>query len=105
MAILLVTVTQERLLQLPQEAQARLEPGQKLQIQIDQVSIDQVSIDQDAVLPPQTGPNEKALRALREIARRQKGRRHTDGSQTDQLLRDGRAGAMYGCEPRTNFAS
>lgn len=100
MAILLVTVTQERLLQLPQEVQARLEPGQKLQIQIDQVSI-----DQDAVLPPQTGPNEKALRALREIARRQKGRRHTDGSQTDQLLRDGRAGAMYGCEPRTNFAS
>ncbi len=99
MAIVMATVTQERLLQLPSEAQARLEPGQKLQIQIDQVPI-----NQDAALPVQLGPNEKALEALREIARRQKGRRHTDGSQTDQLLRDGRAGAMYGCEPRTSTA-
>lgn len=94
MAILTATVTQERLLQLPSEVQVPLEPGQKLQIQI----------DQDAALPPQTGPNEKALGALREIARRQKGRRHTDGSQTDELLQSGRAGAMYGCESSTNPA-
>ena len=94
MAILMAAVTQERLLQLPSEVQARLEPSQKLQIQI----------DQDASLPQQTGPNEKALGALREIARRQKGRRYTDGSHTDQLLRKGRAGAMYGYESSTNPA-
>ena len=86
MALLTAIVTQDRLLQLPQEVQAQLEPGQKLQVQIDPEI-------QLSVLPK---PNEKALSALKEITRRQKGRRHTDGSETDELLRSGRAGTMYG---------
>ena len=50
---------------------------------------------------PQQGisPNEGMLSALREIAARQKGRRHTDGSDTDKMLREGRVGAMWGEEP------
>jgi hypothetical protein len=56
------------------------------------------------IVPPveetsQVAPNEKALAALREIARRQEGRRHTDGSQTERIIREGRAGAMYGDDP------
>ena len=49
-------------------------------------------------LPPMTAsaPNEKALAALRDIAEIKKGMPETDGSQTDQMLREGRAGAMYG---------
>ncbi len=47
----------------------------------------------------QVAPNEKALTALREVAKRQEGRRHTDGSQTERILREGRAGAMYGSDP------
>ena len=48
-------------------------------------------------VPAQTvSPNEKALRALDEIARRQIGQRPTDGSQTERIIREGRAGAMYG---------
>ena len=86
MALLMATVTQDRLLQLPKEAEVQLEPGQKLQVQIDPEVMPSV--------PPK--PNEKALSALQEIARRQQGRRHTDGSQTEELLRSGRTGAMYG---------
>ena len=41
-------------------------------------------------------PNEKALVALRQIAKMQEGMRETDGLQTDRILRDGRAGGMYG---------
>ena len=37
-------------------------------------------------------PNVKALAALQEIARRQEGKRHTDGSQTDRMIRHGRVG-------------
>ena len=40
-------------------------------------------------------PNEKALAALRKIARMQEGIRDTDGSQTDRIIREGRAGGMY----------
>jgi len=41
-------------------------------------------------------PNEEALATLRDIAKLKEGMSETDGSQTDQMLRDGRAGAMYG---------
>lgn len=54
-------------------------------------SVDQNEIRETAVFPP----NEKALAALRQIARMQEGMRHTDGSQTDRLIREGRAGGMY----------
>jgi len=39
-------------------------------------------------------PNESALATLRDIAKLKEGMPETDGSQTDQMLRDGRAGAM-----------
>ena len=48
---------------------------------------------------PQIAPNEKALAILREIARHQEGCRLTDGSQTEQIIREGRSGAMYGTVP------
>lgn len=44
-------------------------------------------------------PNQGMIAALQEIAERQKGRRYTDGSQTERMLREGRAGAMWGYEP------
>jgi hypothetical protein len=52
---------------------------------------DQNIVEDVAVFPP----NEKALAALRQIARMQEGMRHTDGSQTERLIREGRAGGMY----------
>ncbi len=39
-------------------------------------------------------PNEKALATLRDIAKLKEGMPETDGSQTDQMLREGRTGAM-----------
>jgi len=51
-------------------------------------SVDQNGIEQAAIFPP----NEKALAALRQIARMQEGMRHTDGSQTDRFIREGREG-------------
>ena len=45
-------------------------------------------------------PNEKGLAIMGEIAERLKRRRvTTDGSDTKQLLREARGGAMYGYEP------
>ena len=44
-------------------------------------------------------PNEGMLTALREIAQRQQGQRHTSGEHTQTLLRQARAGGMYGLEP------
>ena len=43
-------------------------------------------------MPP---PNEEALATLRDIAKLKEGMPETDGSQTDQMLRTGRAGAMF----------
>ena len=59
------------------------------------------SIEEDSVSKTSkaaVSPNEGMLAALREIAERQQGRRHTDGSETERLLREGRAGAMWGHE-------
>ena len=78
------------LLALPTEAEElHLKPGDKVHIQV----------SHDAEPTPQPGPNEGMLAALREIAERQKGRRHTDASDTDQMLREARAGGMWGQDP------
>lgn len=53
--------------------------------------------DQDLPLPVK--PNEKVLAALRTIAEHQKDRPFTDGTDSLRLLREARAGAMYGYEP------
>jgi len=92
MTLLTATVTDERLLPPPQEVQAQFQPGQRIQIQLDQ----EMMTGQETPVIAFPAPNRKALAALQEIDRRQAGRRHTDGSHTDQLLRDGRSGAMYG---------
>ena len=44
--------------------------------------------------------NAGMLAVLLEIAKRQEGRRHTDGSQTERILSEGRAGDMWGCDPK-----
>jgi hypothetical protein len=77
------------LLELPQEAQElHLKPGDQVQVQLDRTGAE----------ARQGVPNEGMLAALREIAARQHGRRHTDGSETDRMLREGRTGAMWGDE-------
>lgn len=81
-------VKDSRLLELPEAAQELgLQPGEEVSVRVDRIEGAAFS------------PNEKALAALREIARRQEGRRHTDGSQTERILREGRAGAMYDTDP------
>ena len=78
-----------RILELSEEAQALgLKPG-------DMVSVS-VNCANDKV--PKAASNEKAIASLQEIARRQEGRRHTDGSQAERSIREGRMGAMYGSD-------
>ncbi len=58
-----------------------------------------VEIEESQNVPdPKPTENLAMIAALQEIAERQKGHRDTDGSQTDQILRDGRAGAIWGHE-------
>lgn len=74
-----------RILELPEEAQSLgIQPGEAVSITVRRP---------DTEVAPTA--NERGLAALREISRRQQGRRHTDGSQTDQIIREGRAGMMY----------
>jgi hypothetical protein len=78
------------LLALPIEAgELHLKPGEKVHIQL----------EYDVEAPPEAKPNEGMLAALRLIAERQYGQRYTDASDTDRMLREGRAGAMWGQEP------
>ena len=75
------------LMALPTEAEElHLKPGDKVNIQL----------ARDTDETPQTTPNEGMLAALRTIAERQKGQCYTDSSDTDRMLREGRAGAMWG---------
>ncbi|MCW3097083.1 MAG: hypothetical protein JWL77_2701 [Chthonomonadaceae bacterium] len=75
------------LLALPTEAEElHLKPGDKVHIQLARETDE----------TPQARPNEGMLAALRMIAERQKGQRYTDASDTDRMLREGRAGAMWG---------
>ena len=80
-------VQEDGTLSLPQDAQEilGLHPGDEVQVRLS-------SNVQEA--PPQK-PSEKARAALHEIVKRQEGRRYTDGSQTEQIIREGRAGGMY----------
>jgi hypothetical protein len=49
--------------------------------------------------PPSVQPNEAMLEALRKIKERSKDMPFTSGEDTQQLLREARAGAMYGYDP------
>jgi hypothetical protein len=84
-------VKESRLLELPEEAQELgLQPGEEVM-----VSVDRNGIVESATFPP----NEKGLAAMREIAKRQQGARHTEGANSLKLLHEARAGAMYGYDP------
>ena len=49
--------------------------------------------------PSKPEPNYGMLEALRRAEEIQRGMRFTDGSDTQRLLREARAGGMYGYEP------
>src|SRR5579871_6797657 len=53
----------------------------------------------DSESAPTFPPNEKMLAILSKIAESHKDRPFTDGSETDRLLREARAGAMFGYDP------
>ena len=92
-----ITLHVSRTLQSKLEALARRK-GQNIDLLANDLfeqaveSVSQASVNEPAPFPP----NEKALAALRQIKQMQQGMRHTDGSQTDRLIREGREGAMYG---------
>ena len=48
-------------------------------------------------------PNSLALAILAEVKDRQKDRRETDASRTQELVREARAGGQYGYEPAESF--
>ena len=84
-------VKDSRLLELPEEAQELgLKPGEEVT----------VSVERNGVQVARTAPpNEKMLAALAEIAELNKGRPCSDDSNTQRLLREARAGAMYDRDP------
>ena len=72
-------------LTIPKEAQdvLQLRPGEQVQVSIDRIPVTAAT------------PNEKMLAILRSIEERHKDRPYTDASDTDNLLREARSGAMY----------
>jgi anaerobic selenocysteine-containing dehydrogenase len=90
MAIVYYTakVKESRLLELPEEAQELgLQPGDEVTVRVDRNGV-----EANATFPP----NERGLAAMREIAERQKHRPSIAGSDVVKLVRQARAGAMYG---------
>ena len=84
-------VKDSRTLELPEEArELGLQPGEEVS-----VSVERNGVEATTTFPP----NEKGLAAMREIAERQKGLRHTDDTNSLKLLHEARAGAMYGYDP------
>lgn len=55
--------------------------------------------DIDVNAPHTILPNVQALAMLRDLVKLQEGMKETDGSQTDRLLREARAGGLYGLIP------
>lgn len=88
-------------LQLSPDIQSKLESlaalkGQKIEVAADYLFRQAIeSADQSGISTAAFPPNENALAAFRLIAKMQEGMRHTDGSQTDRLIREGRSGGMY----------
>jgi hypothetical protein len=78
---------------LSQDAQAvlNLKPGDEITVSFDMT---------ETSSPQPTSPrNEGMLRALADIEKRQAGRRSISGEETQRLLREARAGGMYGLDP------
>ena len=84
-------VKDSRLLELPEEAQELgLKPGEEVR-----VSVDRNGIEPNTTFPP----NAKMLAALAEISELNTGLPFSDDSSTQRLLREARAGAMFGDDP------
>ena len=63
-------------------------------------AVESLNVGPPNIGPPNVGPpNEQALAILALIAERQQGRRETSGEDTQRLIREGRAGGVYGLEP------
>ncbi len=78
-------VLDDRRLELPQGALNLVRPGQEIGIDLEESR-------------PSVKPNERLLAVLRDIAELTKDMPETDGSRTDRIIREGREGAMYGCD-------
>lgn len=65
-------------------------------IELEEVDGEVVSDDAPEAAPT---PNYAMLEALRKIAERSKDMPYTSGEDTQRILREGRAGAMWGYEP------
>jgi hypothetical protein len=76
-----------------------LPPAEIIKKMIDEKLTPETERTETAALEAAVSPNEGMLAALRGIAERQQGRRKTDGSDTLRLIREARAGAMYGYDP------
>jgi bifunctional DNA-binding transcriptional regulator/antitoxin component of YhaV-PrlF toxin-antitoxin module len=78
---------------LPQEAQTALDlkPGDEITISFDRVEA--------SVLPEASPRNEGMLKVLADIEKHQEGRRSISGEETQRMLREARAGGMYGFDP------
>ena len=86
--IYVATVKESRLLELPRQAEALgLRPGDKVS-----VHIDQNNDDETVVFPV----NQNGLAAMRTIAERQQNRPAMEGSDIVKLVREARAGGMFG---------
>ena len=71
--------------------------GKRLRVVVDELP---EADEPPNVGPPNLGPpNEPALRMLRELEERQKGRPYTSGEGTQDLIQQARNGGMYGREP------
>jgi len=71
--------------------------GMRLKVIVEEVS---EADESPNIGPPNLGPpNEPALQMLRELEKRQQGRRYTSGEGTQDLIRQARNGGMYGRKP------
>jgi len=87
------TVEPNGRLVLPQDAQAVLDlkPGDEITVSFDPT---------EASAPQRAAPrNEGMLSVLADIEKRQEGRRSISGDDTQRMLREARAGGMYGLDP------
>jgi hypothetical protein len=85
MAHYIARVLDDRRLELPHGALSLIKPGQEVEIELDQFAVRH-----------ELTTSASALVMLREVEELTMSMPETDPSQTDRLVREARAGAMYG---------
>jgi hypothetical protein len=78
-------VLDDRRLELPEGALRLIEPGQQVEVDVS-----------DDVTGPGAASNDKVLTMLRDLAEMKREMPESDPSETDEIVRRGRAGEMYG---------